>query len=609
MDQKLGYTQVNTLQHIIDNLPVVVFEYTIFPDGSRDFTYLSPRCEEILGVKRELLLTGVLPMRDFFYTPDWESFKRQRDKSIDKLTELNWEGRINCGSKLKWIEVQGKPYLFEEGTIVCSGVIMDISKRKAVELREKVIEKEYKNLLEFLPIGIGIHAKGKILYVNKYASEMLGAKSSSELVGADVLNLVHPDFRQMVSERVKSVIAGNAVPQVEEKYLRLDGTPINVLSSALPVTIAGEPAVQNIVINITGQRETEAEIRKAEMLFTQLFDNTPLAIAMLDSVGKVVNVNRGFEEMFGFSLSEVKGSVLDTFIVPDELEEEGSDLNTLISSKKVIRIESIRKTRENKSLSVIIYGVPVKMEDETIGIFGLYVDITEGKKVEEELKVRNTELDNFVYKVSHDLRAPLSSILGLVNLAKLPNNTDSLDQYLDIVGKKATQLDHFIGDVLSHSKNLKMKIKVGRIDFQKIIDDSFLDLTYLAGAEQVQQKIAVSGIDFHSDQWRVKEIFRNLISNAIKYRNKENDCVIISIDIKVDPNNATIVFSDNGIGIDEDKVDNIFEMFYRASETSTGSGLGLYIVKNAIEKLNGSIAVESSSQLGTTFKIKLPNVQ
>lgn len=154
-----------------------------------------------------------------------------------------------------------------------------------------------------------------------------------------------------------------------------------------------------------------------------------------------------------------------------------------------------------------------------------------------------------------------------------------------------------------------MKIKVGRIDFQKIIDDSFLDLTYLAGAEQVQQKIAVSGIDFHSDQWRVKEIFRNLISNAIKYRNKENDCVIISIDIKVDPNNATIVFSDNGIGIDEDKVDNIFEMFYRASETSTGSGLGLYIVKNAIEKLNGSIAVESSSQLGTTFKIKLPNVQ
>lgn len=122
--------------------------------------------------------------------------------------------------------------------------------------------------------------------------------------------------------------------------------------------------------------------------------------------------------------------------MPNELEEEGNDLNSLISNYQVARIETVRKTKKGDPVSVIIYGVPARMEDQTIGIFGVYVDITERKKVEEELKTRNSELDNFVYKVSHDLRAPLSSILGLVNLARLPNNTDNLADYLKIVGKK-----------------------------------------------------------------------------------------------------------------------------------------------------------------------------
>jgi signal transduction histidine kinase len=293
--------------------------------------------------------------------------------------------------------------------------------------------------------------------------------------------------------------------------------------------------------------------------------------------------------------------------VPKELENEGSDLNSLISSYNVIHIETDRITKAGQRLSVIIYGVPVRFEDKTIGIFGLYADITERKKVEEELKIRNSELDNFVYKVSHDLRAPLSSILGLVNLAKLPNNTDDLDQYIDIVGKKAEQLDHFIGDVLSHSKNLKMEIKVSKIDFTKLIHDSFTELAYLAGAENVDKKIGLTGKDFYSDVWRIKEIFRNLISNAIRYRNKTLNSVSIRIKIEVDSMGARIVFSDNGVGIDEDKVGNIFEMFYRASEVSEGSGLGLYIVKNAVERLKGSIEVESKRNYGTTFTIILPN--
>lgn len=609
MDQKLGQPQIGVLQHIIDNLPAVVFQYSIFPDGSRDFTYLSPRCEEVLGLKKEILLSGALPMSEFIHEDDLDSLEEVKDRCIQTLSEFNWEGRISFNGNIVWVEAKGSPIRLNDNSIVFSGIITDVSKRKEIELRERLIEKEYKNLLEFLPIGAIVHRHGKLLYANERIAEILGAINGATLIGREMIDFVHPEFRSVVQQRMKSVTDGNAAVQIEAKYLRVDGRSIDVLSSALPVSIAGEVSVLNIILDVTGQKEAEAEIRKTEMLFTQLFNNAPLAVVMLDANGIVMNVNRGFQEMFGFSLGELQGGVLEKFIVPPGLEDEGSDLNSLISSYNVAKIETVRKSKDNQLLSVIIYGVPVRLEDKTIGIFGLYVDITERKKVEEELKVRNSELDNFVYKVSHDLRAPLSSILGLVNLAKMPNNNDSLDQYIEIVGRKALQLDHFIGDVLSHSKNLKMEIKLCEIDFNQIINDSFSDLTYLSGAELVSKKILISGIEFYSDLWRIKEIFRNLISNSIKYRNDKTSQVDISINIQVDTKCATITFSDNGIGIDEDKVNNIFEMFYRASEVSTGSGLGLYIVKNAVEKLKGTIEVESAPNKGTTFTIMIPNEQ
>jgi PAS domain S-box-containing protein len=311
--------------------------------------------------------------------------------------------------------------------------------------------------------------------------------------------------------------------------------------------------------------------------------------------------------MFGFERSELRGRNLNDFIVPEELRNEGIDLNNLITSNQVVSIETIRKHRSGKHVNVILCGVPVMLENQTIGIYGVYIDITDRKSVEEELKVRNIELDNFVYKVSHDLRAPLSSVLGLVNLARLPGNTDNPMDYIDIIGEKISALDHFIGDVLSHSKNLKMEVNIGKVDLTKIIDQTFTDLGYLEGAKEMKQCVKIEGIDFYSDHWRISEIFRNLISNAIKYRQLYNKNPEVTIKVHVDHLRADISFADNGIGIEERNLAKIFEMFYRATEQSDGSGIGLYIVKNAVEKLGGQISVASKPEQGTRFNILLPN--
>jgi PAS domain S-box-containing protein len=468
-------------------------------------------------------------------------------------------------------------------------------------------EQRYRELVEHLPLGIAILLDGKLMFLNISGALMMAAEKPEDMVGRDFMEFVHPDYQEIVSNRLLKVQRGEIAPASEQKYIRLDGRVIDVEVSSYPFVFHNKPAVQIIVKDITEQKESRLAVKKTETLFSQLFHVSPMAIAMLDNEGHVAQVNPGFEKMFGYTFEELKGQELNQTIVPDSLESEGNDLNTLISTQQVVRIETKRKRKDGVMLSVIIYGLPVHFEDKTIGIFGVYVDITEQKKVEEELKVRNTELDNFVYKVSHDLRAPLSSVLGLINLARLPGNDDNLKDYFGVIEKKVNQLDHFITDVLSHSKNLKLDVIIEAIDFQELIDQTFVDLSYLKGAEQIERSIVVEGTVFFSDRWRIAEIFRNLVSNAIKYRDFTKINPEISVTIAIDETQAVITFKDNGIGIERHNLEKIFNMFYRASEQSDGSGLGLYIVKNATDKLRGEVQVTSKLGEGTSFVISLPN--
>ena len=519
-------------------------------------------------------------------------------------SEWNWQGRMMVKGRVKWVEIRSNHTLNADGSVVRRGIIQDITERKETT---KESELRYQALVERLPIGVAIYRRGKLLFANTQAHLILGADKSQNLIGTDVLNFVEPEHHQRIIRRMKEVAEGLPGAMVEQKYIRLDGTLVDVETMAFPYNYRGDACVQIIFRDVTERKQTEAHIRKNEALLAQLFINVPMAVVLLNEFGKVEQVNKGFEEMFGYTLAELRGRSINDFIVPDELTHEGVDLNNLIASHRVVSIETIRRHRNGTIVNVILYGMPVMLDNQTIGIYGVYVDITQRKRVEEELKVRNTELDNFVYKVSHDLRAPLSSILGLVNLAKLPGNTDNPMDYIDIIGSKVEHLDHFIGDVLSHSKNLKIDLTVAKVDFNQIIDQTFNDLNYLEGAKGISRMIKVDGIEFYSDPWRIAEILRNLISNAIKYRKLDQVASEIGVKISVDHLRAEIAFSDNGIGIDEKNLARVFEMFYRATEQSDGSGIGLYIVKNAVDKLGGQISVASRLGQGTRFNIILPN--
>ncbi len=594
------------MQQLLDLIPAVIFEYTVFSDGSRKFTYINPYCKELLGRTSESIMASHLQMKDFIHPEDWPAFKQQKDAANAAHTSLRWEGRIVLPTEeVNWIELVASPTHMHQ-SVIWRGLMNNITLRKKLEAEQREVENQYRDLLESIPLGVGIHRGGRLIYANRYAVELMAATSADELLSKPLLDLIHPAYQAMAIDRIQRVMRGEAVPLAEEKLVRLDGRVIDVELVSKSFLFEGAPAIQIIVKDITQQKLAAASVRKAETMFSQLFQNSPLAIVLLDAEGNVVRINHGFQQLFGYTIDELRGNGLNAFIVPRELETEGNEINTVIGSYQVVRLETTRLRKDGRQVWVILYGVPVRLEDETIGIFGVYVDITDIRHMEEELKTRNAELDNFVYKVSHDLRAPLTSVLGLVHLSQMTGNTDSPLDYLKRIGAQVQQLDGFISDVLSHSKNLKMDVKIEEVNLAEMVNKAFTDLSYLDGADQVTYTLQQQGPPLFSDPWRLSEVVRNLVSNAIKYR-KESGTTHVAVAITTTPTQCTFVFKDTGPGIEPDKLPKIFEMFYRASSRAQGSGLGLYIAKNAIERLNGKVHVTSVWQEGTTFTIQIPN--
>ncbi|HET6253903.1 MAG TPA: HAMP domain-containing sensor histidine kinase [Puia sp.] len=228
----------------------------------------------------------------------------------------------------------------------------------------------------------------------------------------------------------------------------------------------------------------------------------------------------------------------------------------------------------------------------------------------QDLKKTNKELDSFVYSVSHDLRAPLSSMLGIVGLCEMGNPGAFMQKNISLLKSSIKKLDGFIMDILDYSRNSRLDVNRQEIHFNDLLADISNNLKFMGSdLRNVDIRISVrNGIAFHSDQSRLSIILNNLISNSIRYQNPEVTDPFVEICVEVSESAADILIRDNGIGIDKENQEKVFNMFYRVSTKSIGSGLGLYIVKETVEKLNGAIQLESQPGKGTEFKIRLPNL-
>ena len=221
-----------------------------------------------------------------------------------------------------------------------------------------------------------------------------------------------------------------------------------------------------------------------------------------------------------------------------------------------------------------------------------------------ELQKVNSELDRFVYSVSHDLRSPLSSILGLINIARHAESPGEVDDILTMIQGRVHAQDTFIRDIMDYSRNARTEPVVEPINLLSLVDDVIDALKFNVHAEKIEFLRTIDANQtIHSDRVRLTIILSNLIGNAIKYHDFNKKKPFIEIGYTVSP--PQIFVRDNGLGMTADQRGKIFNMFYRGSERSSGSGLGLFITKEAVTRLNGEIEVESKIGEGSTFRVFL----
>jgi two-component system, sensor histidine kinase and response regulator len=225
-----------------------------------------------------------------------------------------------------------------------------------------------------------------------------------------------------------------------------------------------------------------------------------------------------------------------------------------------------------------------------------------------ELQIAYDELDKFAYSVTHDMRNPLLSILGAVEISREIDDIGEIREMLHLIKESVGNLDAYIQNIHDYYNVNRGQLQISEIDFKDIVEEQLETHRLTAKLKKVNFSTRiVQNEAFRGDAMSMKIILNNLLSNAFKYQKKDRFEKNVELDISVDSGELTMRIKDNGIGISGSHIGDIFNMFFRATSQDVGSGFGLYNVKDALLKLNGEIKVDSVVNEGTTFTVKVRN--
>ncbi|WP_462251284.1 sensor histidine kinase [Ekhidna sp.] len=335
-------------------------------------------------------------------------------------------------------------------------------------------------------------------------------------------------------------------------------------------------------------------------IYMEAFRVSPQGISLISQKGIYLDVNQNFAELLGYeSKDDLVGKSIQEVTHPDDFEMDrqmtekifSGDINTFELDKRFIK----------KNGDVTWLKLHASTFQGEFGI-GILEPISERTKLETRIARLKKDLDQFIYRVSHDIRSPVVNILGLMSL-----DFESRDEVnmMDQVKKNAKRLDHIISEIADYDHNRKFPVKAEHVNLNELIEEICNDVLREKTEEkriQIQQKIShYNGVTV--DHSRLNIVLKNLIANSLSF-GKEDGHTIVAADV-VD-SELILKISDDGVGIRKDIQAKIYDMFYRGSNISEGAGLGLFIVKDILKEINGQISFTSEEGSGTEFVVRIP---
>ena len=381
-----------------------------------------------------------------------------------------------------------------------------------------------------------------------------------------------------------------------------------------------EESEDSLLKNQDKLKNLTKELEKSKNRFSRAVDGTKAGIYEWNLQSSKTYVSARYMELLGFEAHEEYDMSLDilrSFIHPADIENYLNKINSAIEANEDYQIELRLRKQDGNYRWFLDSGIINCDTNETPVAVGSIIDINDRKVAEqqltdknEELEKANKELDRFVYSASHDMRAPLTTLLGLINLARLSNDFDELREYHKMMSNRIQTMEGFIREVTDYSRNSRLEVQWVRFDFSDLMIEIMENLEFSANKAGVKLDFPVDvRNEIYCDRQRLKVILNNLIENAIKYHDVNKTSRFVRVKLESQPGQFIIRISDNGIGIKSEYQDKIYNMFFRATERSDGSGLGLYIVKETLEKLNGTILLYSDEGIGSKFELKIPQAR
>ena len=434
---------------------------------------------------------------------------------------------------------------------------------------------------------------------------------------------IHPEDSIRMSIKLYSFIEQKTEKwQDQYRFRCADGSYKYVLDRGFLLKDENGRAIRMIgaIQDITKQKEEEQRLKLLETVITQSKDSILIteANSQARKIPKIVYVNPAFSQMSGYLSNEIVGKSPNIFKGPKSDSEELKKLLRAIKNEEECLIETISYTKQKEEYWVRFSMIPIFNNEGSISHWiSIQRDITEEKKLEtekehliRELTQNNKDLKQFSYITSHNLRAPLSNLIGLLNLIEdIPIENPELEEILSGFTKSTHLLNETINDlvkVIIIKDNPSMQKE--EVSLKEVFENVFSQLSFQIELHKPIIKLKFDRVPLlNTNKAYIESILLNLLTNSIKYKS-ENRKLKISIIAEQIDNKAILTFKDNGIGIDlERNRDKVFGLYQRFHNYPDSKGLGLYLVKSQVETMGGTISIESEVNKGTTFIITFKN--
>ncbi len=358
-----------------------------------------------------------------------------------------------------------------------------------------------------------------------------------------------------------------------------------------------------VLTDVTAQKEAERKIKDSENRYRSFVENATDAIFIATPSSTYIDVNKRACQLLGYSREALLKLSAKDILFEEDISMSPMAVADLIKDKILLTVRTL-KHKDGK-------GIPTEISSRLLpdgNIISIVRDITERKKTEEELMQKIREMDAFIYRASHDLRGPLASISGLAMIGKNELNNELADFYFNKIHDSINRLDSIIQELSDIARVTQAQLSPSEINLQKEVEDILESLNSLPNFSNINFIKQVTIPTFLCDKILLIIILQNLIINSINYSDASKEHQFIKISAKEYEKDIMIIVEDNGIGMAVDIQHRVFDMFYRGTTVSKGSGLGMYIVKNAVKKLKGVISLKSEEGVGTAVSIQLPKI-